>query len=179
MPEKERKEHPAPQEDNTPAALVLVDTSPRWLYGHTIADDVDPAFGSWCQSLANLVRRLNAVARFLEEQKPAIPVVAVEQEHLRWFRTPHAHMSLALAGLYGDACVKEAARQLRRRGHSIVVIGDLCVWEAPVGPSYPVPVCRAEELWAGIGKWVADLDLHCPISWDGQMLFTSPLGGIP
>ena len=159
---------------------------------------MDPAFGSWCQALAHFVRRLNAVARFLEEQKPAVPIVAVEQEHLRWFRTPHAPMerpwraarpraahyrrsivSLALAGLYGDACVKEAARQLRRRGHSIVVIGDLCVWEAPVGPSYPVPVCRAEELWAGIGKWVADFDLQCPISWDGQMLFTSPLGGKP
>ncbi len=156
-----------------PDALVLVDVSPRWLYGHTVTDPVDGAFYAWTRALAQLTRRVHAVTEYLGEKHPTISVVTVEQEQLAWFRAPRQKMTLALAGLYGDACVKTAAAQLTRRGHPVVVVADLCVWEEPAGAAYPVPVLTADKLFPGIGAWIAQYWLDAPVNWDGQPLFTS------
>jgi hypothetical protein len=157
----------------SPDALVLVDISPRWLYGHTLADQpVDPAFGAWVDALTRLTRRLHAVARFFDATQPSFPIVTVEQEHLTWLRAPRQAMTLALAGLYGDQCVMAAAETLARRGHTLVVVRDLCVWENDPPAHYPATVLSAEKAFPGIGAWIAKQDLAPPLHWDGQALYT-------
>lgn len=83
-------------------------------------------------------------------------------------------MTLALAGLYGDACVMVAADTLGRRGHAsrIVVVRDLCVWKEDPPALYPAVVLCAENLWSGIGAWVAQMRLDPPVHWDGQAIYT-------
>jgi hypothetical protein len=156
-----------------PDALVLVDISPRWLYGHTLADQpIDPAFGAWVDALARLTRRLQSLSCFLEETLPAFPLITVEQQHLTWLRAPRQAMTLALAGLYGDQCVMAAAETLARRGHTLVVVRDLCVWENDPPAHYPATVLSAEKAFPGIGAWIAKQDLAPPLHWDGQALYT-------
>jgi hypothetical protein len=193
----------------SPDALVLVDISPRWLYGHTLADQpVDPAFGAWVDALTRLTRRLHAVARFFDATQPSFPIVTVEQEHLTWLRAPRQAMTLALAGLYGDQCVMAAAETLAlaglygdqcvmaaaetlalaglygdqcvmaaaetlaRRGHTFVVVRDLCVWEDDPPTHYPATVLSAENVFPGIGAWMVKQDFAPPLHWDGQPLYT-------
>ena len=154
-------------------ALVLVDVSPNWLYGHTIVDlPIDPAFTHWVSALAHLTTRLQAVKRYIEDAGPTIPIVAVEREHLNWLRMPRQKMTLALAGLYGDACVSAAADDLRRRGHTIVVVRDLCVWEEDAHLNYPAILASSEDLWPGIGAWVAARWREHPVFWDSAPLYT-------
>jgi len=150
-------------------ALVLVDVSPRYLYGHTTEDAPPEAeFREWTISMSRLTRRLHAVAQFLEEH--ATPLVTVELGALDWLRAPRRRMTLALAGLYGDWCVRDASVALQTRGHAVVVVKDLCVWDQFLAAGYPAPRCAAEELWPGLGKWIADLSDS--IHWDGEPLFT-------
>ncbi len=118
--------------------------------------------------MAHLTRRLHAVAQFLESQP--ILLVTVELETLNWLRMPQRAMSLALAGLYGDQCVQQAAVDLRKRGHSVVVVRDLCVWSKYPVMDYPVPVLTAVELWPDLGAWIANNFCDDPVSWDGQPL---------
>lgn len=157
-------------------AFVLVDVSPRFMYGHTRADPrPDDEFRYWMMSLGRLVRRLHAVALFLEEHDT--PRVTIELGALDWLRAPHRRMTLALAGLYGDWCVRDASVCLQARGHTVVVVKDLCVWEHFPVEGYHAPVCAAEELWPGLGEWIADLS--DPIHWDRQPLYTfdaTPIG---
>jgi hypothetical protein len=161
-------------------ALVLVDISPRFLYGHTREDALpNDEYREWTVSLGRLTRRLHAVALFLEEH--ATPLITIESGALNWLRAPHQRMTLALAGLYGDWCVRDMSVHLRKRGHAVIVAKDLCVWEHDPVADYPVPVCSATDLWPGLGKWIADSS--DPVHWDGQPLFTfdeqplSPLDG--
>ncbi len=166
---------PSPNPRISVDALVLVDISPRWLYGHTREDVIDGDFDGWTRALAQLTRRLHATARFLEEQTPEVPLVAVELTTLTWLRVPRAGATLALGGLYGDACVKQGARQLQTRGHQVVVVSDLCVWEVQPDPSYPAPYVSADKLWPNLPTWVQQNFLQEPIPWDGLPLFTSDL----
>jgi hypothetical protein len=156
-----------------PDALLLVDISPRWLYGHTRADQpVDSAFGAWVDAFARLTRRLHAVARFFDETHPSFPIIAVEQQRLTWLRAPRQAMTLALAGMYGDQCVRAAAETLARRGHTIVVVRDLCVWDDDPPAHYPATVLSTENVFPGIGAWIAKQDFAPPLYWDGQPLYT-------
>jgi|GEM_PF-1980080 len=161
-------------------ALVLVDVSPRFLYGHTREDALpNDEYREWAASLGRLTRRLHAVALFLEEH--ATPLITIELGALNWLRAPQRRMMLALAGLYGDWCVREASVHLQARGHKVVVVRDLCVWEHDPVADYPAPVYFADALWPGLGKWIADSS--DPVHWDGQPLFAfdeqplSPLDG--
>ena len=156
-------------------ALVLVDISPRWLYGHTREDACpDGVFHTWTAMLGHLTRRLHAVTRYLEEMfGETIPVATMELETLSWLRMPRRTMTLALAGLYGDACVQQASLLLQARGHSVVVVQDLCVWEEFPVVGYPVTVVAADDLWPDLGAWIAENFSDDPVSWDGQPLRTS------
>ncbi len=165
--------HPASSPACAVDALVLVDISPRWLYGHTGVDAAPPAsFQTWVDNLGHLTRRLHATARYLEERQPRIPLITVETTSLAWLRMRRCGMTLALAGLYGDACVQHVAARLQTRGHAVVVVRDLCVWDEFPVADYPVPVCGADELWPSLSAWIADNCAADPVTWDGQPLWT-------
>ena len=155
-------------------AVLLVDISPRYMNGHTRADpETSGTFTDWTLAFAHLVRRLHATARFLEDRASAVALVTTELATLHWLRVPYRQARLALGGVYGDACVKDAAQILTARGHEVIVLRDLCVWDGPPDTTYPVPLLSADEALPGIAEWIAQEFNNDPIHWDGQPLFTS------
>ncbi|MBM3130799.1 MAG: hypothetical protein FJ009_19505 [Chloroflexi bacterium] len=103
-------------------ALVLVDISARFLYGHTREDALpNDEYREWTASLGRLTRRLHVVALFLEEHTTSL--ITIELGALNWLRAPQRRMMLALAGLrrlvregYERSLAQARARGHRRKG---------------------------------------------------------------
>lgn len=126
--------------------VICVDTSPRWLHGHTMRDQIDPGWERWAVILAEFSRWLHGFLVMIDEE---VPIVSVESTSLDWLVVPQAHREteLILVGLYGDGCVRQIAECLSR-AHRVVVARDLCVWVEREGmKDYPVPLVKAEELF--------------------------------
>ena len=159
--------------------LIAVDVTPRWLYGHTLLDP-DPLPESEAMALAH--QRLNVLMTAASPGFEHLPnvrtVIAVELEHLHRIRLGGALKGerLLLCGVYGDECVFEAARRLRRRRYDVAILEDACLWSAPLdvllddAPTARelnrVSRLRAIDLWPNLAQLADDADL--PGLWSGD-----------
>ena len=111
-------------------ALVVVDTSPRWLYAAT-APVKAPEAGQL--AMACIIERISTLMQSVEEAD--LPNVAVESQALARVRLADlrgpAHR-LGIAGVYGEDCVLAIAERLQRRGYCVVILEDACLWSRPL-----------------------------------------------
>ncbi len=142
------------------AALLCVDTSPRWLYGHTFTDervdrDMENAVALASQRLTALMQHVAS----LDLPRP----MAVESEQLARLRLDdlRGKGALLLCGAYGDACVLDVADRLCKRGYPVTILEDACLWSAPLetllresdDPRLArIPRRRAVEVFPGLLK---------------------------
>ena len=118
------------------AALVCVDVSPRWMYGHTLQDADEEAYANSFEMRAAMAlahRRLAALMQHVADHTPLKPIT-VESVQLSRLRLSDLRRAgtIAVCGVYGDWCVLDVALRLKRRGYSIVILDDVCLWSEPL-----------------------------------------------
>lgn len=160
--------------------IIAVDVTPRWLCGHTRLDSGD---GPESDAMALIHQRLNVL---MTEGSPGFSnlagvrtVIAVELENLHRIRLSGLKGDrLLLCGVYGDECVFETARQLRRRGYEVALLEDACLWSAPLPVLLDdeptaralnqVPRLRAIDLWPNLVDLAGDAIGEMPDLWTGD-----------
>lgn len=123
------------------AALVAVDVSPLWMYGHTLAGAVTPRL-PWGDDLYRISTASAQMQMALaSERVHDLLAWAYETARLPWFVVESMHLNrfdlsdfkgkgaLALCGVYGDACVLAAARFYEQQGFEVLILQDACLWE--------------------------------------------------
>lgn len=115
------------------AAIVAVDVSPLWMHGHTLAAQEDPEIEQVIDAqmqMALASERIHEVLNWAYESGK-MPWFVVESMHLGRFNLDDfkGQGALALCGVYGDACVLEAARYYQKLGFSVFILQDACLWE--------------------------------------------------
>lgn len=164
--------------------IIAVDVTPRWMYGHTQLDEDEADVPFACDmmlAMAKVSQRLNVL---MTEGSPGFKnlagvrtVIAVELENLHRIRlTGLKGDRLLLCGVYGDECVFETARQLRRRGYEVALLEDACLWSAPLPVLLEdeptarelnqVPRLRAIDLWPNLAQLAEDAKM--PDVWAGD-----------
>ena len=118
-------------------ALLCVDVSPRWMYGHTLQDSEDEAYANATEmreAMAFAHRRIAALMQHVVNREDPLTPIVVESEHLNRLRLSDLRHAggMALCGVYGDSCVLDVALRLKRRGYSVAILADACLWSYPI-----------------------------------------------
>ena len=166
--------------------IIAVDVTPRWLYGHTqldVDEKDEPFTCDMVLAIARIHQRLNVL---MTEGSPGFSslagvrtVIAVELENLHRIRLSGLKGDrLLLCGVYGDECMFETARQLRRRGYEVALLEDVCLWSAPLSVLLDdeptarelnqVPRLRAIDLWPNLANLAGDAIREMPDLWTGD-----------
>lgn len=116
--------------------IVVVDASPRWLYGLTeLEKDLNTVVElSYGHQLVHV--RLSDLLLEADPESWTIPqpievrtAISIELRNLtdlKWSR--YRGHPLYLCGLYGDACVTAAAKHLRGMGFKVTILMDASLW---------------------------------------------------
>lgn len=120
------------QPDNI--ALIVVGASPMWLSEHTCLapkPDLDHVADALVtKRIADLMWHFgdNAGRDTPWPYPITVESGALERLSLRGLMG----RVLGLAGVFGDLCVFDVARKLKRRGWPVVIIEDACLWSSPL-----------------------------------------------
>lgn len=106
------------------AVIVVVDASPRWLYGNTLRNQ---DIGWEEKQMALIQERLHNLMSYADDHD--ILCLVVEYSHLDRVKLDDLTQStIYLAGVYGDECVKAVCDQLREKGFNVKILWDACLW---------------------------------------------------
>ena len=117
--------------------LVVVDATPRWIYGITPLEvNTFHAQSSTGDGMQLIHLRLNDLmceagdAHSLESGRLRVwTTISIDLEHIHRIKWSHFRgHELVLCGVYGDACVAEAGEWLRQHGHRVTLLVDACLW---------------------------------------------------
>lgn len=117
-------------------ALVLVDTDPMWLWGHTMSDkDTGCADGTSIR-MAELNVRLHDLLTAIESDGMDIPVLAFHTgTYDLYCLSSLKDRIMLLTGLYGGECVLAAEEWLVQCGFEVKVLRDMVLWGFEETPS--------------------------------------------
>ncbi len=128
-----RKAIPNSRNPHHIAGLMMVDASPRWFFGHTVIEprrNLEPD----SYEMARVAERIGFLARHIEELD--LPIIAVESSVIaRLCVSDLAGKQVALCGLYGGYCIKEAAGWLRSQAIRVVQVIDAILWPPGIRPA--------------------------------------------
>lgn len=110
------------------AAVIGIDVSPRYLWGHTIKDGHQDHPGL---AMSLITQRLHDLASYLEERD--IPCLFFDLSVLDQVNLSDLQGKgrILVCGIYADQCVAECAKRLQDAGFPVSVLEDASLWEFP------------------------------------------------
>lgn len=119
------------------AALIIVDVSPRWLYGFSVVEpeaNVDQESIRLPAIVAQVAERIGSLVRHIEDLN--LPIIAVESGTVDRLKLDGLKgKTVAECGIYGCCCEKYVANWLKARHVRVVCVRDAIAWPPDKGPS--------------------------------------------
>lgn len=149
------------------AAVLGIDVSPRFLWGHTVKDgnQDQPAI-----AMSILAQRLHELSTFLEAE--GIPCLFFDLAVLDRVSLDDLREKgrILVCGIYADQCVAECATRLKGQGFSVSVLEDASLWEIP----YRWTEWPRGLMLEAVKDYFPDLVENNPELWEGDWPCLSP-----
>lgn len=142
------------------AAILVVDTNPRFAYWHTLyyarqtgnEDYATLAMGMVCE-------RLHLLWEYVDEME-SFPVISVDLDNLERVHLNDLSGTLLLCGIYGDGCVRETAKRLKKQGWDVAILEDVTLWaELPQGEDTEgIDLVKAMQIFDELEEFISNDD---------------------